>query len=117
MDWVGAALVLAAVTCLVLALNWGGNTKPWGSAAVIVTLILGPILGIVTVLWERHIDQRAMVPVIMFQGSRRQLLSVLCIIAYAFGVRFSMLLYTYYLPIFYRLFDSLFLPVHELQVG
>lgn len=27
MDWLGAALALATVTCLVLGLSWGGNEK------------------------------------------------------------------------------------------
>lgn len=35
LDWLGGGLVLASVTSLVLALNWGGNTKPWSSPAVI----------------------------------------------------------------------------------
>lgn len=35
LDWLGGGLVLASVTSLVLALNWGGNTKPWSSAPVI----------------------------------------------------------------------------------
>lgn len=36
MDWLGGGLVLASVTCLVLALNFGGVTMPWNSPAVIV---------------------------------------------------------------------------------
>lgn len=35
MDLVGATIVSAAVTCIVLALQWGGNTKQWDDAAVI----------------------------------------------------------------------------------
>jgi hypothetical protein len=35
-DWVGAILVAGAVTSLVLALQWGGNTKPWDDKAVII---------------------------------------------------------------------------------
>jgi hypothetical protein len=29
LDFVGATLVVDAVTCLVLALQWGGNTMAW----------------------------------------------------------------------------------------
>ena len=36
LDFVGATLVAGAVTCLVLALQWGGNTKPWNDRAVII---------------------------------------------------------------------------------
>lgn len=31
MDYLGSALILAAVTCLLLALQWGGNDYAWGS--------------------------------------------------------------------------------------
>lgn len=36
LDFIGATLVAGLVTCLVLALQWGGNTKPWGDTAVII---------------------------------------------------------------------------------
>jgi hypothetical protein len=36
MDFVGAILVAGAVTNIVLALQWGGNTKPWNDKAVII---------------------------------------------------------------------------------
>jgi len=35
MDWLGGLLVLGGVTSLVLALQWGGNQKPWSDGAVI----------------------------------------------------------------------------------
>ncbi len=31
LDFVGAALVLTLITCLLLALQWGGNEYPWTS--------------------------------------------------------------------------------------
>lgn len=36
MDFLGAFLVAATVTPLVLALQWGGNTKPWNDKDVII---------------------------------------------------------------------------------
>jgi hypothetical protein len=36
LDFGGAILVAGAVTSLVLALQWGGNTKPWDDKAVII---------------------------------------------------------------------------------
>jgi hypothetical protein len=35
-DFVGATLVAGAVTCLVLALKWGGNTKLWNDKDIII---------------------------------------------------------------------------------
>jgi hypothetical protein len=36
LDFVGATLIAGAITSLVLALQWGGNTKPWNDKAVII---------------------------------------------------------------------------------
>jgi hypothetical protein len=36
LDFLGATLVAGAITCVVLALQWGGNTKPWGDKSVII---------------------------------------------------------------------------------
>lgn len=40
LDWLGMLLTLGGVTSLVLALQWGGNTKPWDSADVIAVSFL-----------------------------------------------------------------------------
>ena len=39
MDLIGAAFIMAAVVCLLLALQWGGVTKPWKSSGVIGTIV------------------------------------------------------------------------------
>lgn len=40
LDFMGATLVAACITCLSLALQWGGNTKPWGDKAVIIVSLI-----------------------------------------------------------------------------
>jgi hypothetical protein len=35
MDWIGTLIFLSAFVCLFLALQWGGQTKPWNSSEVI----------------------------------------------------------------------------------
>lgn len=40
LDWIGTFLSLSVVVTLLLALQWGGNTKPWSDPAVIVCLVL-----------------------------------------------------------------------------
>ncbi|KAL8290600.1 hypothetical protein RQP46_002858 [Phenoliferia psychrophenolica] len=97
MDWLGGGLVLAAVTMLVLALNWGGNTKPWGSAAVIVTFVLCFVLSVALIGWERFLGDKAMVPFAIFKS-----ISIYAIIFYSFCTRFCLLIFTYYIPIYYQ---------------
>ncbi|KAJ7474899.1 ABC transporter [Mycena latifolia] len=80
-DWIGAILVGAAVTNLVLALQWGGNTKPWNDKAVIIALLC----------------DAAMTPVKVFKSR-----SIYAIIMFCFLSRFSTLLFSYYIPILYQ---------------
>ncbi|KAK4051704.1 hypothetical protein OIO90_004654 [Microbotryomycetes sp. JL221] len=96
-DWIGSFLILAAVTCLVLALQWGGNTKPWKSAAVLVPLILSIITGFVLIGWQKYLGDKAMVPPKVIKNW-----SVIMITIYSFAIRFVMLVDIYYLPIFYQ---------------
>ncbi len=43
-DWLGAALMVAAVSCILLALSWAGNQYAWGSPTIIVLLVVGTVL-------------------------------------------------------------------------
>ncbi|KAF7303157.1 Major facilitator transporter-like protein [Mycena kentingensis (nom. inval.)] len=97
LDYVGAILVAGFVTSLVLALQWGGNTKPWGDTAVIVCFVVGGVLAILTVCWEIWLGERAMVPTAIFKSR-----SIYAIMVYCFLSRFSLLLFSYYIPIFYQ---------------
>ncbi|KAF7303418.1 Major facilitator transporter-like protein [Mycena indigotica] len=97
LDYIGATLVAASITCLVLALQWGGNTKPWSAPAVIVCFVLFAVFAVITIVWEIRLGERAMVPTAIFKSA-----SIYAIIAYCFLARFSLLLFSYYIPIFYQ---------------
>ncbi|NUR27840.1 MAG: MFS transporter, partial [Catenulispora sp.] len=43
-DYAGIALVAVGVSCLILALQWGGNQYPWGSATVIGLFLAAAVL-------------------------------------------------------------------------
>ncbi|KAL8283887.1 hypothetical protein RQP46_005319 [Phenoliferia psychrophenolica] len=97
MDWIGGMLVLSAVTMLDLALNWGGVTKPWDDAAVITTFVLCGVCTVALVLWQRYLREEALVPYAIFKS-----VSVYAIIIFCFCTRFSLLFFTYCVPIYYQ---------------
>lgn len=65
-DYLGAALLSAAVTCLVLLTTWGGTEHPWGSPTIVLlgvgaVVLLGVLL---TVEWR---SPEPIVPVHLFR--------------------------------------------------
>ncbi|KAJ6577049.1 ABC transporter, partial [Mycena vulgaris] len=74
-----------------------GNTKAWGDKAVIICFVFAAVLTAVFVAWEWYIGDRAMTPTSIFNSR-----SVWAIVAYSFLTRFSLLLFSYYIPIFYQ---------------
>ena len=51
-DWLGAGLLVAGVSCLLLALSWGGNEYAWGSGVIIGLFVAGAVLAVLFVLQE-----------------------------------------------------------------
>ncbi|KAF8206066.1 transporter [Mycena galopus ATCC 62051] len=96
-DWIAAVLAAGAVTCLGLALQWGGNTKSWSDKAVIITFVFAGILAIAFILWERYVGDVAMAPLKIFKSR-----SIYAIMFYGFLNRFTQLIFAYYLPILYQ---------------
>ncbi|GAA6048504.1 hypothetical protein JCM3770_006526 [Rhodotorula araucariae] len=97
MDWIGALLCLGAITALMLALQWGGNQKPWDDGAVIACFVVAGVVGIALVFWQRYMGDRAMVPGKIFKS-----VSIYAILVSAFVTRCSLLIFTYYIPIYYQ---------------
>lgn len=62
MDWIGSALVILFVTCLLLALQWGGNEYRWDSWRIILLFILGGLLVIAFFSWEYYKNEDALIP-------------------------------------------------------
>ncbi|KAF9075506.1 ABC transporter [Rhodocollybia butyracea] len=97
LDYLGVILIAAAVTSLVLALQWGGNTKPWNDKAVIISFVFAGVCSILFVGWEIYYGDKALVPTQIFKSR-----SIYAIVVYCFLTRFSLLLFSYYVPIFYQ---------------
>src|SRR6266566_345638 len=65
-DWLGAAVLAAGTTALLLGLVWGGNEYPWGSPAVV-----GALLAILIAAFGL-IERRVVEPIIPFDLLRNQ---------------------------------------------
>ena len=56
-DWLGAGLLVAGVSCLLLALSWGGNQYAWGSGVIIGLFVAGAVLGVLFVVQEARVRE------------------------------------------------------------
>ncbi|MFC0005028.1 MDR family MFS transporter [Micromonospora siamensis] len=67
-DWVGAGLLVAGVSCLLLALSWGGNEYAWGSGVIIGLFVAGAVLGALFVAQEARVAE-PILPLRLFRSA------------------------------------------------
>ncbi|MGK5521322.1 MDR family MFS transporter [Micromonospora sp. URMC 107] len=67
-DWLGAALLVAGVSCLLLALSWGGNEYAWGSGMIVGLFVAGAVLGVLFVLQEARVAE-PILPLRLFRSA------------------------------------------------
>lgn len=89
-DYLGAASLSAAITCLLLVAAWGGTTYPWGSGEVLGTAGAGVALFVAFVLLERRVRE----PILPLGLFRIQVFAVANIAMLVIGaVLFAVLIY------------------------
>ncbi|QLQ38972.1 MDR family MFS transporter [Micromonospora robiginosa] len=66
-DWIGAALLVAGVSCLLLALSWGGTSYAWGSAVIVGLFVAGAVLGVAFLLQEAR-TREPILPLRLFRS-------------------------------------------------
>ncbi|WP_208027144.1 MDR family MFS transporter [Rhabdothermincola sediminis] len=93
-DLLGALLVVAGVTCLLLVAVWGGKEHPWGSATIVGLAAAGVILLTLFVLWEL----RASEPILPMRLFRSDVFRVTTLLALLIGA--AMYGGIAYLPLF-----------------
>ncbi|RCH90859.1 hypothetical protein CU097_011261 [Rhizopus azygosporus] len=96
-DYTGTVIVLAFSTLFLLALNFGGQTFPWKSAAVIVPLVLSVLLVGLLVFVEKKFAKEPLMPPRLFRN--RSVVSVL-LVNWFFGMTFFSAVY--YLPVYFQ---------------
>lgn len=95
-DYVGTLIVIVFATLFLLALNFGGQTFPWKSAAVIVPLVLSGILVGLLIFVESKVAEPLMPPRLFKNRS----VAVILATNWFFGMTFFSMVY--YLPIYFQ---------------
>nr|WP_030503786.1 MDR family MFS transporter [Micromonospora purpureochromogenes] len=67
-DWIGAALLVAGVSCLLLALSWGGAEYAWGSGVIVGLFAAGIVLGVLFVIQEAR-TKEPILPLRLFRSA------------------------------------------------
>jgi EmrB/QacA subfamily drug resistance transporter len=96
-DYVGAALITAGVTALLLVLSWGGSEYPW-SSPTILTLSAASLVIFTVLIWHERHTPDAILPPRLF--GERIFLRGVCL---AFTTALGMLGTTFLLPLFFQL--------------
>lgn len=97
MDWIGSALVLLFVTCILLALQWGGNKYAWNNWRIPVLFTIGGLLAIAFFGWEWYFGDDALIPPELMTNR-----TIIAASGAIFMLMMSMLGGTYQLPLFYQ---------------
>ena len=96
-DYVGAALLTAGVTAVLLVLSWGGAEYPWASAPIGALALAGVIL-FAALAWHERLTPDAILPPRLFASSIFTRGVVL-----AFLASLGLLGTTFLLPLFFQL--------------
>ncbi|MFY1697384.1 MULTISPECIES: MDR family MFS transporter [unclassified Solwaraspora] len=56
-DWLGATLLVAGVSSILLALSWGGGEYPWSSPLIIGLFVAGAVLAVLFLMQESRVAE------------------------------------------------------------
>ncbi|KAJ5493167.1 hypothetical protein N7539_001913 [Penicillium diatomitis] len=97
LDLLGASLLIPAIICLLLALQWGGNQYPWNNSRIIGLFVGFGLLAILFAISQVYMGEKATLPPRILK--QRSVLAA-AIFAMLFGGAFFLLVY--YVPIFFQ---------------
>ncbi len=93
-DWIGAGLLVATATCLLMVPIWGGHTFAWSSAPLLGVAGLGLVFGVALVLQERRAPE-PILPLRLFSDR-----TVSAFFGMGFGLMFSLIGVSTFMPLF-----------------
>ncbi|KAL4890272.1 major facilitator superfamily domain-containing protein [Aspergillus ambiguus] len=97
LDLIGASILIPAIVCLLLALQWGGNQYPWNNSRIIGLFIGFGLMLFLTVYTQIKLGDRATLPPRIM---KQRAVIASSSFAMFFGGAFFVLVY--YLPIFFQ---------------
>lgn len=89
-DWIGGLLSTSGVILFLAGVQWGGYQYHWGSAHVLVPMILGAVLLVAFVVWEGWFASYPLFPKRLHKNSRN--LAILLIITCISGANYYAIL-------------------------
>lgn len=96
-DWLGAAAMVAGVSCLLLALSWGGTEYAWGAPTIVWLFIAGVVLSAIF-LWIETQAAEPILPMRLFKNRTFSLSN-----AASFVVGFAMFGSIIYIPLYLQI--------------
>lgn len=97
MDLPGTITIMGATVCYLLAMQWGGTTKPWNDGSVIGTLVAFGVLIILFVAIQLYSGDRALLQFRLLKDR-----TIGASVAYIFIISGSFFILLYYLPIYFQ---------------
>ncbi|KAI6088863.1 MFS general substrate transporter [Hypoxylon rubiginosum] len=97
LDFLGTVLFLGAICCLLLVLQWGGQTYPWSDSKCIGLFVGFGLLTVLFCVWQWYRGDRAIIP---FRILRKRSIWMGALVLCFLGM--SSLVYAYYLPIYFQ---------------
>ncbi|KAI1879039.1 hypothetical protein JX265_003216 [Neoarthrinium moseri] len=82
LDYVGLFLFVAANVLFLLGVNWGGRAYAWSHPAVIASMVIGIVCGVILGIWEAYANLKyPMLPPKMFKKIREfDMIIVVCFV-------------------------------------
>ncbi|KAL5335217.1 major facilitator superfamily domain-containing protein [Aspergillus crustosus] len=97
LDFIGASLLIPAIICLLLALQWGGNKYSWSNSRIIGLFIGFGLLTILFIASQLKLGDRATLPPRIMK--QRAVIASTSYMLFFGGAFFAQI---YYLPIFFQ---------------
>jgi EmrB/QacA subfamily drug resistance transporter len=83
-DYMGAALLVAGVVCLVLATAWGGDKYAWGSQQILGLFVAALVLLALFIAWEIRVEE----PILPLRLFRNPVVAILLALSFLLGPLF-----------------------------